>query len=131
MQNDSNEDEFGPPPQHGRLWPRLWRGMKLRCPRCGQGKLFRSYLKPVACCSNCDQAWGHVRADLAPAWAAMTLAAHITVLIWHFFFWRTDMPDWQLISALAAIATFICLASLPPMKGLFMAIVWVKGTTDS
>ena len=131
MQNDSNEPNFGPPPQHGRLWPRLWKGMKLRCPSCGQGKLFRSYLKPVEHCSNCNQRWGNVRADLAPAWAAMTLAAHITVLFWHFFFWKTEMPDWQLTFILGAIATFISLASLPPMKGLFMAIIWAKGTTDS
>lgn len=131
MQNDSNKEGFGPPPQHDRIWPRLWKGMKLRCPRCGQGKLFRSYLKPVEHCSNCNQRWGNVRADLAPAWAAMTLAAHITVLIWHFFFWKTEMPDWQLTLILGAISTFICLAALPPMKGLFMAIIWAKGTTDS
>jgi len=96
MENDSKTGDFGPPPQHGSIWPRIWRGMKLRCPRCGAGKLFQSYLTPVAHCSNCGQEWGHVRADLAPAWAAMTLAAHLTVGIWHFFFWKTEMPSWQL-----------------------------------
>ena len=131
MQNDSNGTEFGGPPQHGSIWPRLIRGMKLRCPRCGDGKLFQAYLKPVGQCSACEQKWSDVRADLAPAWAAMTLSAHITVLIWHFFFWGTDMADWQLILSLCAIATVICLISLPPMKGLFMAIIWAKGTTDS
>ena len=131
MENDSNTDDFGPPPQQGSLWPKLWRGMKLRCPRCGDGKLFRSFLKPVEHCSNCGQRWDHIRADLAPAWAGMTISAHITVAIWHFIFWRTDMPSWQLITYLCVIATVIALVSLPPMKGLFMAILWAKGTTDS
>ena len=131
MQNDSNDVEFSGPPRHGTIWPRLLRGMKLRCPRCGDGKLFRAYLKPVEQCSDCGQKWGHVRADLAPAWAAMTLSAHLTVLIWHFLFWGTDMPDRQLITYLCLIATAICLISLPPMKGLFMAIIWAKGTSDS
>ena len=131
MQNKSNTQDFGPPPQHGSVWPRMWRGMKLRCPRCGTGKLFRSYLKPVEHCSHCNQPWGDVRADLAPAWAAMTLAAHITVGIWHLFFWKTDMSSLQLTLILSAIATAICLISLPMMKGLFMAIIWSKGTTDS
>jgi len=131
MQNESKDPDFGPPPQHGSVWPRVWRGMKLRCPRCGQGNLFRSYLKPVKCCSDCKQCWGHIRADLAPAWAAMTLSAHITILIWHFFFWKADMPSWQLTLILGVIATLICLAALPMMKGLFMAVVWSKGTTDS
>lgn len=131
MQNDSNKTDFDGPSQHGSIWPQLVRGMKLRCPRCGDGKLFQAYLKPVEQCSVCIQKWGHVRADLAPAWAAMTLSAHMTVAIWHFFFWGTDMPDWQLILYLCVIATVICLISLPPMKGLFMAIIWAKGTTDS
>lgn len=131
MQNDSNTDKYGPPPQHGSIWPRLWRGMKLRCPRCGRGKLFRSFLKPVKHCSNCDQRWDGVRADLAPAWAAMTISAHLTVAIWHFFFWGKDMPSWQLTASLCVIATVIALLALPPMKGLFMAIIWAKGTTDS
>jgi len=131
MEKDSNEAEFGQPPQHGSIWPRIWRGMKLRCPRCGEGKLFRAYLKPVENCSSCDQHWGDVRADLAPAWAAMTIAAHIVVLIWHFFFWKTEMPSWQLTAVLCVLAAAIALIALPPMKGLFMAIIWAKGTTDS
>ena len=131
MQNKTNDPDFGPSPQHGSIWPRLFHGMKLRCPRCGQGKLFRSYLKPVENCANCGQQWGNVRADLAPAWAAMTLAAHVTVAIWHFFFWKTEMPSWQLISILCVVATTVCLITLPMMKGLFMAIIWSKGTTDS
>ena len=131
MQNDSNDVEFSGPPRHGTLWPMLLHGMKLRCPRCGDGKLFRAYLTPVEQCSDCGQKWSHVRADLAPAWAAMTLSAQLTVLIWHFFFWGSDMPDWQLITYLCLIATVICLISLPPMKGLFMAIIWAKDTSDS
>jgi len=131
MENESKKPDFGERPQSGSIWPRIWRGMKLRCPRCAQGKLFRAYLKPVEHCSECTQKWGHVRADLAPAWAAMTIAAHVSVLIWHFFFWGTEMPNWQLISILCAIATLIALIALPPMKGLFMAIIWAKGTTDS
>ena len=130
-QYNTEEGDFGSPPQHGSIWPRLWRGMKLRCPRCGDGKLFRAYLKPVEHCSNCGQRWDKVRADLAPAWAAMTISAHFTVAIWHFVFWGTDMPSWQLTLYLCAIATGIALLALPPMKGLFMAIIWAKGTTDS
>ena len=131
MQNDSNEIKFSGPPQHESIWLQIWRSIKLRCPRCGEGKLFQAYLKPVKHCSTCKQAWSHVRADLAPAWAAMTISAHMTVAIWHFVFWGVDMPSWQLTLYLCIIAVFIALLALPPMKGLFMAIIWAKGTTDS
>lgn len=130
--SDNHDPQFeGTEPVAGKMWPRIWRGMKLRCPNCGQGKLFRAYLKPVDHCAECGVAWGDVRADLAPAWAAMTLAAHLVVLIWHFFLWDTALADWQLISILCTLAAGISLLALPPMKGLFMAIIWAKGTTDS
>lgn len=126
-----SDPDFGPSPQMGSIWPRIWRGMRLRCPRCGEGKLFRAYLKPVESCANCGQRWGHMRADLAPAWAAMTLASHITVLVWHFGFWHSELPNWQLISGLGVLVVISSLLLLPPMKGLFLAIIWAKGTTDS
>ena len=117
--------------QSGSIWPRLGRGLRGRCPNCGVGKLFRAYLKPVEHCETCRTPWAKIRADLAPAWAAMTISAHVTVLIWHFFLFGTGLADWQVIGALCLIATTICLIALPPMKGLFMAIIWAKGTTDS
>lgn len=41
-------------------WPRpmfetlVWRAIRLRCPRCGQGKLFRGLIKMNANCSHCQ-----------------------------------------------------------------------------
>ena len=131
MSNPDTGEEFGPAPQTGSVWPRIGRGMRLRCPRCGIGKLFRAYLKPVDICAHCGQPWGHLRADLAPAWAAMTLASHIAVAVWHFGFWHSELPNWQLISGLSALVVVVSLLLLPPMKGLFLAIIWSKGTTDS
>ena len=36
----------------------LWRATRLRCPKCGEGKLFRSYFKMHSRCANC-----HFRID--------------------------------------------------------------------
>lgn len=32
----------------------LWRGLRKKCPRCGQGKLFRRWFGMVENCPNCD-----------------------------------------------------------------------------
>ncbi|WP_415810177.1 DUF983 domain-containing protein [Litorimonas haliclonae] len=106
------------------LWSALSRGALLKCPRCSQGRLFQSYLKPVHNCSNCDKKWDTVRADLAPAWASMTLSAHVIVVVYHFFFFDAPIANWITTSALIAIAALISLLSLPSFKGLFMALVW-------
>jgi uncharacterized protein (DUF983 family) len=105
-------------------WVAFRRGAKLRCPRCNQEKLFRAYLKPVEACPNCGKDWENVRADLAPAWASMTLSAHVIIVIYHFFFFDKPIANWLAITIMVAMATAICLATLPSFKGLFMAIVW-------
>jgi uncharacterized protein (DUF983 family) len=34
-------------------WRALWRGLTLRCARCGSGKLFRSWTRTVDACPRC------------------------------------------------------------------------------
>jgi len=119
MPNNDLRDNFP-----NSLWAALGRGALLKCPRCSQGRLFQSYLKPVHNCSNCDKKWDTVRADLAPAWASMTLSAHVIVVVYHFFFFDAPIANWITTSSLIAIAALISLLSLPSFKGLFMALVW-------
>lgn len=100
------------------------RGALLKCARCGKGQLFASYLKPVETCSNCGKRWDTVRAELAPAWASMTLSAHILVLIYHFFFFDKPIANWLTITILSVILVGMTLITLPSFKGFFMALVW-------
>lgn len=55
------------------------RGVKERCPKCGVGKLFQSYLKPVSHCASCGTSIGHIRADDFPPWMTIILVGHILV----------------------------------------------------
>lgn len=57
----SNEPEASKDPARGTTqWPRpmfetlVWRAIRLRCPRCGQGKLFRGLIKMNPSCSHCQ-----------------------------------------------------------------------------
>jgi len=129
MSNDFLDISDGKPKR--KKWPHLKSGLKQTCPKCGDAPLFQKYLVPVETCENCSQDWSNIRSELAPAWAAMTISAHIVVLIYHFFIFGSGWPDWLQISVLMGIATAICLAALPPMKGLFMAIVWLNRSDDS
>ena len=52
------------------------RGLRGRCPHCGQGHLFRAYLKPVDACSVCHEPLKHIRADDGPAWLTILIVGH-------------------------------------------------------
>src|SRR5579872_6549669 len=61
------------------LWTAIKRGLALRCPVCGEGKLFRSYLKLNDRCSHCDAKLSELRADDGPAWATILIVGHLIV----------------------------------------------------
>ncbi|WP_417850709.1 DUF983 domain-containing protein [Thalassoglobus sp.] len=49
--NHEEVPEKGPRPLPEVL---LWRALRLRCPRCGEGRLYLNYIKMNDCCSNCN-----------------------------------------------------------------------------
>ena len=56
-----NDQVFGGEHQSGRparaLWTAMARGLLGRCPNCGKGRLFASYLTTVKQCEHCGEAY--------------------------------------------------------------------------
>ena len=61
------------------LKPAMWRGFRGRCPNCGEGKLFRAFLKTNDHCSVCGQDFTTHRADDLPAYLVIVIVGHIVV----------------------------------------------------
>ena len=94
-----------------------------RCPACGEGKLFRTYLKQVENCSACGERFGHIRADDAAPWGTIILVGHVFLPL-AFMVDLDFMPTWGLMLAMAAVFCALSLAILPRSKALFLAILW-------
>jgi uncharacterized protein (DUF983 family) len=104
-------------------WTAVKRGFCLHCPSCGQGALFRSYLKLSDHCSNCGEALGDIRADDGPAWATILVVGHIMV---PFFLLavRAAAPDWIIFGVLVPATIVLTGVLLPRLKGVFAALLW-------
>ena len=114
-----------------RKWPILKRGLRGQCPNCGQAKLFRAYLKQVESCLSCGENWGAVRADDGPAWASVLVTGHVLAPFFYFIIFKTSLPHWAATSLLVGLGVVICLAILPAMKGLFIALIWATNAPTS
>ncbi len=55
------------------------RGLAGRCPRCGEGRLFRAYLKVNDACPACGEDFTPQRADDAPAYVTILIVGHFVV----------------------------------------------------
>lgn len=105
------------------LWTAIKRGLRERCPICGEGHLFRSYLKLSDRCSHCGEPLAELRADDGPAWATILIVGHLTVpfLI---LAARGDAPEWLYYAVLFPLIIGMTLLLLPRVKGVFVALLW-------
>ena len=106
------------------VWQAMKRGFRGRCPRCGEGKLFRAFLKVDNACSICGQDFTPHRADDLPAYLVIIIVGHIVVplALWI----ETDYaPPVALQLAIYLPLTLVAsLALLQPVKGAVVGVQW-------
>ena len=102
----------------------LRRGLLGRCPNCGSGSLFSSYLKPVEGCAVCGEAYGHIRSDDAAPWLTILVVGHVAVPIILAVEGRTHWPTWVSLAVWLPFVFALTLAFLPRAKGFLMAVLW-------
>jgi len=101
--------------------------LRCRCPRCGEGRLFRRYLKIADSCSNCGLDFSHHRADDLPAYVAITIVGHILVVgLMHFQMSGQEIAPWVYLVWMIPLAIILPLAMLPSIKGAIVGFQWAK-----
>ncbi len=106
------------------VWPALLQGLKRRCPRCGEGKMFRGYLAVQDECANCGQEFHHHRADDLHPWIAIMITGHLVVPVMLYGALNWTFPDWIHMILWPSVTAIIALAVLPFAKGLVIALQW-------
>ena len=102
----------------------MWRGTLCRCPHCGQGKMFRAYLKVADQCDVCGEELSHHRADDFPPYIAITIVGHIIVfLMLHLDMTYHVQPITYLVT-MVPLAIVLPLAMLPSIKGAIVGLQW-------
>lgn len=106
------------------LWTAVKRGLACRCPACGEGRLFSSYLKVAPSCERCGEALHHHRADDAPPYLTITIVGHVVVplLLWLELSHEPEL--WIHFALWLPLTLGLCLALLPPMKGMVVGYQW-------
>lgn len=102
------------------------RALKGRCPACGEGKLFRAYLKQVENCTPCGEAFGQIRADDAAPWLTIILVGHIFLPLIFYIDLAAFMPVWATVAVWGAVFCSLSLILLPRTKGFFIGFLWAS-----
>ena len=106
------------------LRPALAKGWRGRCPHCGGGAIFESYLKVNDHCGICGEAFHHHRADDAPSWLTIILIGHLIAPLMLLSFEVLTLPTWAHAVIWPMLALTAAVVLLPRIKGAVVAFQW-------
>jgi uncharacterized protein (DUF983 family) len=106
------------------LWAAMRRGFRGRCPRCGQGKLFRAFLKTADNCSACGLDFTPHRADDLPAYLVIVIVGHLVVPTALMIETNYSPPVALQLAIYLPLTLVLSLALLQPVKGAVVGIQW-------
>jgi len=105
------------------FWTALRRGLSRRCPRCGEGRLFRGWISANERCTNCDLVYQPNRGD---TWMFIVITDRIPLgfAIAALYFGITPHGPIGGTFLLLALAVPL-IATMPHRQGLAMALDYV------
>jgi uncharacterized protein (DUF983 family) len=105
----------------------LKRGFLGRCPNCGEGPLFRAFVKVADHCEACGEPFRHHRADDFPAYLVIVLVGHIVVPLAMWVEIAYSPSYWVHAAIWAPMILALALGLLQPIKGAIVALQWQAG----
>ncbi|MFC6488647.1 DUF983 domain-containing protein [Nitratireductor sp. GCM10026969] len=106
------------------VYESMRRGFFGKCPQCGQGRLFRAFLKTVDRCPSCGEEMDHHRADDLPAYLVIVIVGHVVVGAFMGVQAATDWPTWLHLAIWAPLTLIMSLALIGPVKGSVVGLQW-------
>jgi uncharacterized protein (DUF983 family) len=102
----------------------LSRGLKHRCPDCGQGSLYSGYLKVRQTCQACGHDLSAYRADDGPAYFTILLVGHLIIAPVLLFPVVWEASPRIVVPVSLSLLTALVLTILPRIKGAFIGGLW-------
>lgn len=97
-------------------------GLAGRCPRCGEGRLFRSFLGLAPSCSRCGLDFGFADSADGPAVFVILIVGFLIAGAALLVEVRFSPPVWVHVVLWGPLVLILCLGMLRPLKGVLVAL---------
>jgi uncharacterized protein (DUF983 family) len=115
------------------IWPPvdpIPAGLKGRCPRCGEGRLFRGLLTVDDGCSNCGLDYGYANAGDGPAVFVILIIGFVVVGLALWMEVNVNPPLWVHLLLWLPLAVVLSLAALRLIKGVLLTLQYSKQAAE-
>jgi len=118
--------EFGGPVQDRPVAGALLRGLRGRCPACGEGHLFRGYVSVAEECSACGLDLRDHRADDAPPYVTILIVGHVVIPLLLLVEQLWAPAQWLQYLFWLPVTLAMTLWLLRPIKGCLIGFLWAR-----
>jgi len=101
--------------------PVMQTGLAARCPRCGEGKLYQSLLRPVERCAMCGLDMSFAEEGDGPAVLVILLLGFVIAGLAIATHYLINPPIWVHVLLWLPVTLALSLISLRAMKGIMIA----------
>ena len=113
----TSEDRALYPPQNP-----IATGLRCRCPRCGEGRLFAGFLTLAPRCSACGLDYGFTDSGDGPAVFVILIVGFVIAGAALLVEIRFSPPIWVHVVLWGPLVLVLCLGMLRPLKGVLVAL---------
>lgn len=105
-----------------------WHGC---CPACGEGRMFRGWIKLAKTCSHCGLDYGFASPDDGPAFFVMMILSFplVGLAIWMEMVYAP--PIWVHVLTSGPAILLSCIAGLRPLKGWLVSSQYVNKAQEA
>jgi len=106
-------------------------GLRCRCPRCGEGKLFKGFLTLAPNCDRCGLDYGFADPADGPAFFVMSGVGMAVIAVWAWTAVAFSPPIWLQFATVFPALIAGCLLSLRPVKAWLVAEQYVHKAEEA
>ena len=106
-------------------------GLRCRCPRCGEGKLFSGFLKLAPACDRCGLDFAFADPADGPAFFVMSGVSIVVMTLWGVWAVVAHPPIWAQMAVVFPAMIGGCLATLRPVKAWLVAEQFVHKAEEA
>jgi uncharacterized protein (DUF983 family) len=106
-------------------------GLRCRCPQCGEGRLFRSFLKIADRCDLCGLDYSFADPADGPAFFVMSGVGILVTAVWAWSVVAFHPPIWLQFATVFPALIGGCLATLPIVKAWLVAEQYVHKAEEA
>ncbi|MGV7030137.1 DUF983 domain-containing protein [Methylobacterium symbioticum] len=101
-------------------------GLRGRCPRCGEGHLFKGFLSLRPSCEDCQLDYASFDSADGPAFFVMSIVGVVVVGLALWMEITYEPPIWVHALVAASLSIGLSLALVRPLKGMLIALQYAN-----